>query len=105
MTAATETCESPASSSEHPGGRRALRLSGGLPLLGHLLELRRFEFELAQPAASYANDLSKRVVAVKQPYRVRYRRRAGATLAASALREKVERAIRHCPTRALRIEE
>lgn len=42
---------------------------------------------------------------MKQPYRVRYRRRAGATLAASALREKVERAIRHCPTRALRIEE
>lgn len=38
--------------------------------------LRRFEFELAQPPESYANDLSKMVVAVKQPCRVRYRRRA-----------------------------
>ena len=126
--------------------------------------LRHFEFELAQPRDSYANDLSKMVVAVKQPCRVRYRRRAGVTSAASAgrsaagtttaarpyrvcvdldlcqghavcvneapevfdlertesgedkvvlrmeapsaaLREKVEKAIRHCPTRALRIEE
>ena len=38
--------------------------------------LRDFEFELAQPAASYGNDLSKMVVAVRQPCRVRYRRRA-----------------------------
>ena len=126
--------------------------------------LRRFEFELAQPAASYTNDLSKMVVAVKQPCRVRYRRRAATTLAASAaaagaaasagkrpfrvcvdqdlcqghavciaeapevfdlertesgedkvvlrmeappaaLREKVESAVRHCPTRALSIAE
>jgi sterol 14-demethylase len=126
--------------------------------------LRRFEFELAQPAASYTNDLSKMVVAVKQPCRVRYRRRAGASVAAAAaaqaasagtavrpfrvrvdldlcqghavciaeapevfdvqrneegkdevvlrmevppaaLRGKVESACRHCPTRALSIEE
>jgi sterol 14-demethylase len=126
--------------------------------------LRRFEFELAQPRESYANDHSKMVVAVKQPCRVRYRRRgtAGAAVAAAgdassaaaaarpcrvrvdldlcqghavcvgeapevfdlerneqgddrvvlriesplaALREKVERAVRHCPTGALRIEE
>ena len=124
--------------------------------------LRRFEFELAQPGESYTNDLSKMVVAVKQPCRVRYRRRAAATVAASAtahsasvaarpfrvrvdhdlcqghavcvaeapevfdlertesgedkvvlrmetppaaLREKVETACRHCPTRALSIEE
>jgi sterol 14-demethylase len=126
--------------------------------------LRRFEFELAQPRESYANDLSKMVVAVKQPCRVRYRRRASAATAASAaraaagasaaarpfrvcvdldlcqghavcvseapevfdldrtesgedkvvlrmeappaaLREKVEKAIHHCPTRALSIEE
>jgi sterol 14-demethylase len=46
--------------------------------------LRRFEFELAQPAASYTNDLSKMVVAVKQPCRLRYRRRAGAAVAATA---------------------
>jgi len=37
--------------------------------------LPRFEFELAQPAESYGNDLSKMVVAVKQPCRVAYRRR------------------------------
>ncbi len=46
--------------------------------------LRRFEFELAQPSDSYADDLSKMVVAVKQPCRVRYRRRAEATAAAAA---------------------
>lgn len=123
--------------------------------------LRRFEFELAQPAESYGNDVSKMVVAVRQPCRVRYRRRdaatptagAGATRDASeaaalpyrvgvdadlcqghavcvgeapevfeidrdenrvtlrtatpdpALRARVESAVRHCPTRALSIEE
>jgi sterol 14-demethylase len=124
--------------------------------------LRRFEFELAQPAASYTNDLSKMVVAVKQPCRVRYRRRAAVATASTAraasasaatrpfrvrvdqdlcqghavclaeapevfdvqrneegkddvvlrieappaaLREKVESAVRHCPTRALSIQE
>jgi sterol 14-demethylase len=126
--------------------------------------LRRFEFELAQPRESYANDLSKMVVAVRQPCRVRYLRRASASAAASAaraaggaptavrpfrvrvdldlcqghavcvneapevfdlertesgedkvvlrieappaaLREKAERAVRHCPTRALSIDD
>jgi sterol 14-demethylase len=124
--------------------------------------LRRFEFELAQPRESYANDLSKMVVAVKQPCRVRYRSRAARTVAGAvarasasaatrpfrvcvdldlcqghavcvndapevfdlertesgedkvvlrmesppaALREKVETAVRHCPTRALSIAE
>ena len=124
--------------------------------------LQRFEFELAQPSDSYANDLSKMVVAMKQPCLVRYRRRAQASVATSAvaevapeeesqvasatirvdldlcqghavclaeapevfdieridgedkvvlidadpdpsLRDKVEKAIRHCPTRALSI--
>jgi sterol 14-demethylase len=37
--------------------------------------LRRYEFELAQPADSYRNDHSKMVVQLKQPCRVRYRRR------------------------------
>jgi sterol 14-demethylase len=37
--------------------------------------LRHFEFELAQPAESYGNDLSKMVVAVRQPCRIRYRQR------------------------------
>jgi sterol 14-demethylase len=125
--------------------------------------LRRFEFELAQPASSYANDHSKMVVAVKQPCRVRFRRRAASAHAvaaadarsasaaakpfrvcvdldlcqghavclaeapevfdlersesgedkvvlrmetpAAALRAKVEAAVQHCPTHALRIEE
>ncbi len=125
--------------------------------------LTRYEFELAQPVGSYGNDLSKMVVAVRQPCRVRYRRRAAAQASRSAalaadgterkdeagsfrlcldrdlcqghavcvneapevfeidrdenkvvllqerpdpsLREKVELAVRHCPTRALSIEE
>jgi sterol 14-demethylase len=37
--------------------------------------LRRFEFELAQPPGSYRNDHSKMVVQLRQPCRVRYRRR------------------------------
>ncbi len=123
--------------------------------------LRRFEFELAQPRHTYRNDHSKMVVAVQQPCRVRYRRRAvqarsagraaaAATGAAATgtfrvrvdldlcqghgvcvgeapevfdiestenkvvlktaspdpeLRERVELAVRHCPTHALSIEE
>ena len=122
--------------------------------------LRRFEFEMAQPPASYRNDHSKMVVQLEQPCRVRYRRRArdggraaartarasesrrvgraarprrprsvpgprrlrrrgargvprrsedepGRAAAASAppeaLRARVEKAVRHCPTRALSI--
>jgi sterol 14-demethylase len=123
--------------------------------------LRHFTFELAQPPTSYGEDLSKMVVAVRQPCRVRYRRRAAAHAAAPvvarvateparaegfrvcvdrdlcqghavcvseapevfglervdnkvvlksespdpALRQRVELAVRHCPTRALSIEE
>jgi sterol 14-demethylase len=123
--------------------------------------LRRYEFELAQPLASYREDHSKMVVQLAQPCRVRYRRRAVAARATSAsagaeaaaapaarsarvvadldlcqghgvcvheapevfqldaegkvavldpcppaaLRPKLDAAIRHCPTRALRIEE
>jgi sterol 14-demethylase len=37
--------------------------------------LRDYEFELAQPPASYRNDHSKMVVQVAQPCRVAYRRR------------------------------
>jgi len=40
------------------------------------LLLRRYEFELAQPAESYRSDHSKMVVQLAQPCRVRYRRRA-----------------------------
>jgi sterol 14-demethylase len=38
--------------------------------------LRTYEFELAQPHASYENDHSRMVVQLKQPCRVRYRRRS-----------------------------
>jgi sterol 14-demethylase len=58
--------------------------------------LRGFELELAQPPASYRNDHSKMVVQLRQPCRVRYRRRrppatatrapAGAAPAAAASR-------------------
>jgi sterol 14-demethylase len=41
--------------------------------------LRHYEFELAQPPASYHNDHSKMVVQLQQPCRARYRRRAAAT--------------------------
>jgi sterol 14-demethylase len=55
--------------------------------------LRRFEFELAQPRDSYGNDLSKMVVAVRQPCRVRFRRRtAEAVSAGTAVRESVPEA-------------
>jgi sterol 14-demethylase len=37
--------------------------------------LRRYEFELSQPPASYRNDHSKMVVQLAKPCRVRYRRR------------------------------
>ena len=40
--------------------------------------LRRCEFELAQPVSTYGSDLSKMVVAVRQPCGIRYRRRAAA---------------------------
>ena len=51
-------------------------------ILGSLL--RACEFELAQPPGSYANDHTKMVVQLKQPCRVRYRRREAARPAASA---------------------
>jgi sterol 14-demethylase len=46
--------------------------------------LRRYEFELAQPADSYRTDHTKMVVQLQQPCRVRYRRRAQAAAAAGA---------------------
>jgi sterol 14-demethylase len=48
--------------------------------------LRRFEFEMAQPAASYRNDHSKMVVQLAQPCRVRYRRRAAELAGVAAAR-------------------
>lgn len=37
--------------------------------------LRDYEFEMAQPSASYRDDVSKMVIQLQQPCRVRYRRR------------------------------
>ncbi len=39
--------------------------------------LRDYEFEMAQPSESYRDDVSKMVIQLEQPCRVRYRRRAG----------------------------
>ena len=38
--------------------------------------LREFEFEMAQPSEDYRDDVSKMVIQLEQPCRVRYRRRA-----------------------------
>jgi sterol 14-demethylase len=46
--------------------------------------LRRFEFELVGPPDSYGPDYTKMVVQVRQPCRVRYRRRADVGRAAGA---------------------
>jgi sterol 14-demethylase len=39
--------------------------------------LRDYEFELAQPSESYRDDVSKMVIQLEQPCRVKYRRREG----------------------------
>ena len=39
--------------------------------------LRDYEFEMAQPSESYRDDVSKMVIQLEQPCRVRYRRREG----------------------------
>ncbi len=39
--------------------------------------LRDYEFELAQPSGSYRDDVSKMVIQLEQPCRVKYRRREG----------------------------
>jgi sterol 14-demethylase len=49
--------------------------------------LRRYEFELGQPPASYRNDHSKMVVQLAQPCRVRYRRRRVNAVQTAKLRE------------------
>jgi len=43
--------------------------------------LEHFEFDLAQPPATYRNDHSKMVVQLAQPCRVRFRRRPVQALA------------------------
>src|SRR5512145_1700654 len=59
MTAAPEPLEAPASRGEHPGGRRPPRLSGGLPLLGHLLELRRDPIALMQRLRAECGEIGE----------------------------------------------
>ncbi len=63
--------------------------------------LREYEFELAQPMDSYGNDLSKLVVAVKQPCMLRYRRRKAAQVAVSAQAPKVEETVSTAPFRVV----
>jgi sterol 14-demethylase len=46
--------------------------------------LREYEFEMAQPADSYRNDHSRMVVQLRQPCRVRYRRRGARERAEAA---------------------
>ena len=48
MTASSEALPVAVAGAEHPGGMRPPRLSGGWPLLGHLLELRRDPIALMQ---------------------------------------------------------
>jgi sterol 14alpha-demethylase len=64
--------------------------------------LRRFEFEMAQPATSYRNDHSKMVVQLAQPCRVRYRRRAR-ELGAGVARAGAATAASGGPAAALRV--
>jgi sterol 14-demethylase len=63
--------------------------------------LRRYAFELAQPAESYRNDHSKMVVQLAQPCRVRYRRRAAQSVAAPRAGRAATRGERDA--RALRV--
>ncbi|MBW2388157.1 MAG: cytochrome P450 [Deltaproteobacteria bacterium] len=64
--------------------------------------IRRLEFEFAQPPESYVDNHSKMVVHLKQPCRVRYRRRkvgAGSALNASALEVREREEAAACPFR------
>ncbi|MBW2725174.1 MAG: cytochrome P450 [Deltaproteobacteria bacterium] len=64
--------------------------------------IRRLEFEFAQPSESYVDNHSKMVVHLKQPCRVRYRRRkvgAGSALNASALEVREREEAAACPFR------
>ncbi len=45
--------------SGHPGGRPPPRLSGGLPWLGHLLELRRRPIELMQRVRDECGEIGE----------------------------------------------
>jgi sterol 14-demethylase len=54
-------------------------------IFSHLL--RHYSFELAQPPESYRNDHSRMVVQLRQPCRVRYRRRAATASPAAARRD------------------
>ena len=49
--------------------------------------LRRYDFSLLQPPGSYANDHSKMVVQLKQPARIRYRRRSASAARGSRASE------------------
>src|SRR5512145_3532107 len=59
MTVAAESFEVAASRREHPGGRRPPLLSGGWPLLGHLLELRRDPIALMQRLRAECGEIGE----------------------------------------------
>jgi len=63
--------------------------------------LNRYDFELAQPPDAYRNDLSKMVIQIARPCRVRYRRRSRETSAQSA---RIADAEIRAPHTAMRLE-
>jgi len=66
--------------------------------------LRRYDFEMSQPSESYVNDHSKMVVHLKQPCRVRYRRREQGAVSASTARSvqaREEETEAACPFRVV----
>jgi len=65
--------------------------------------LRRYEFEMSQPSESYADDHRKMVVHLKQPCRVRYRRRKQAAVHAEAARELEAREQAEAEARPFRV--
>lgn len=65
--------------------------------------LREFEFELAQPGERYADNHSKMVVHLKQPCRVRYRRRKAGSVSATDTRAVEEREQAEVGSRPFRV--
>jgi len=60
----------------NPRWRHNMRLNWETPFKAIFsVLLRDFEFEMAQPSESYRDDVSKMVIQLEQPCRVRYRRR------------------------------
>ena len=65
--------------------------------------LREYEFEMAQPSESYADDHRKMVVHLKRPCRVRYRRRKQAAVSADTARAHAVREEQEAAARPFRV--